>query len=384
MNFDKRCQLVCALAAMVVVTLMLGSCGKLEPEDASSAPHVSTVLVASSPVELTEDLHGRVEALRAVEIRPQVGGIVQRRLFEQGRDVIAGQPLFQINPAPLAADRDTAAAALQRAEAVLSRAQLQVQRLGPLVDTDAISRQTYDDTVSLRDQAMADVALARATLVRKQLDLKYATVDAPISGRIDQALVAEGALVSSTDNQPMARIQQIDKVYVDVRRSAASLDRLQQSLAQGQDVGKGLPVSILSSNGESNVASGQILFSGISVDLGTGDVLLRIQVDNPKRQLLPGMFVHARVPVARYPDALTVPQQAVVRSKGKVFVWVIDVQNLAHLTPVELGELVGHNYRVVSGVAHGQRIAVEGMNRLTEGMPVLPREQAAPEPATPD
>lgn len=384
MNFDRLYRLGCVLLAIIIITSMLASCGRSEPEDAPSPPPVSTVLVASSALELTEDLPGRVEALRAVEVRPQVGGIVQRRLFEQGREVIAGQPLFQINPVPLVADKDTAAAALQRAEAVLSRAQVQARRLEPLVDTDAISRQVYDDAVSLRDQAAADVAQARAALARRQLDLKFATVEAPISGRIDQSLVAEGALVSSADSQPMARIQQIDKVYVDVRRSAASLDRLQQSLAQEQDTGKGLPVTILRSNGEAHAASGQILFSGITVDPGTGDVLLRIQVDNPKRRLLPGMFVHARVPIARYSDALTVPQQAVVRSDGKAFVWTIDSQNLAHLTLIELGELVDRNYRVVSGLTKGQPIAVEGMARLTDGMPVMPREHAASEPATRD
>lgn len=381
MSLDRLYRLGCVLIVIIIVTLMLASCGYSEPEEAASPPPVTTVLVASSTVDLTEELPGRVEALRTVEIRPQVGGIVQRRLFEQGREVVAGQALFQINPAPLAAERDTAAAVLQRAEAVLSRAQLQAQRLEPLVDADAISRQVYDDAVSLHEQSLADVAQARATLARKQLDLKFATVEAPISGRIDQALVTEGALVSSTDSQPMARIQQIDKVYVDLRRSAASLDRLQQSLARGMSAGDGLPVTVLRNDDVDGAIGGRILFSGISVDPGTGDVLLRVQVDNPKRQLLPGMFVRARVPIARYPDALTVPQQAVVRSDGKAFVWAIDGQNLAHLTPVELGELVGHNYRVVSGLVKGQRVAVEGMERLTDEMPVMPREHAIPEPA---
>lgn len=384
MSFERFCRLGCVLLTIVIIALMLASCGQSEAEDAPSSPSVSTVLVASSALELSEDLPGRVEALRAADIRPQVGGIVQRRLFEQGREVVAGQPLFQINPAPLAAERDTAAAALQRADAVLSRAQVQAMRLESLVEADAISRQAYDDAASLRDQAAADVAQARATLARKQLDLKFATVEAPISGRIDQSLVAEGALVSSTDSQPMARILQIDKVYVDVRRPAASLDRLQQSLAQEQDAGKGLPVTILHSNGETHAAGGRILFSGISVDPGTGDVLLRIEVDNPKRHLLPGMFVRARVPVARYSDALTVPQQAVVRYNGKAFVWTIDSQNLAHLTHIELGELVDRNYRIVSGVTKGQRVAVEGMERLTDGVSVVPHEHAVPEPATHD
>lgn len=368
--------------SVLTMALLLAACGQTEGEEVPPASQVSTVLVASSSVQLTEDLPGRVEALRVAEIRPQVSGIVQQRLFEQGREVSAGQPLFQINHAPFTADRDTAAAALQRADAALARAQLQTQRLAPLVEADAISRQVYDDAVSQRDQAAADVAQARATLARRQLDLKYATVEAPISGRIDQALVTEGALVSSTDSNPMARIQQIDKVYVDVRRPAASLESLQKALGKrGADAGNGLPVTILRSNGAPYEITGKILFSGVNVDAGTGDVLLRVQVENPQRLLLPGMFVRARVPLARYDDALTVPQQAVVRLGGKAHTWTIDDKNLAHLIPVELGELVDRNYRIVSGLKKGQRIAVEGMERLVEGAPVSPREQVASEPA---
>ena len=364
------------------LALMLAACGQPTMDSAPPTPQVSTALVASSRLDLTEDLPGRVEAVRVAEIRPQVSGIVQQRMFEQGREVRAGQPLFQINPAPFAADRDTAAAASQRAEAAFARAQVQTKRLAPLVETDAISRQVYDDAVSLRDQAAADVAQAKAALARKQLDLKYATVDAPISGRIDQALVTEGALVSSTDSNPMARIQQIDKVYVDVRRPASSLDSLQEALGKrGTDTGSALPVTILRSNGTPYEVTGKVLFSGVNVDAGTGDVLLRVQVENPKRQLLPGMFVRARVPMARYDDALTVPQQAVVRLGGKAHVWTIDAKNLAHVTPVELGELIDRNYRIVSGLEKGQRIAVEGMERLVEGAPVTPRDQAISEPA---
>lgn len=360
------------------IALILAACGQAETDETTPAPQVSTVLVSSSPLDLAEELPGRVKPLRVAEIRPQISGIVQRRLFEQGREVRAGQPLFQIHPAPFIADRDAAAAALHRAEAALARAQLQAQRLAPLVEADAISRQVYDDAVSQHDLAAADVAQAKATLTRRQLDLKFATVDAPIAGRIDQALVTEGALVSSSDSSPMARIQQIDKVYVDVRQPAASLESLQQALEQ--PAGNGLPVTILRSNGEAYENHGRILFSGINVDAGTGDVLLRVLVDNPKRQLLPGMFVRARIPLARYADALTVPQQAVVRLGGKAHVWTIDAQNLAHLTPVQLGELVDRHYRVVLGLSKGQRIAVEGMERLADGAEVTPREQTTPTP----
>ncbi len=360
---------------LLCFTLVLVACGQTDLKEVQPAPQVSTVEVTSSPLEVTEILPGRVEAIRTAEIRPQINGIVQKRLFEQGREVRAGQPLFQINPAPFIADRDMAAAALQRAEAVLARAQIQTQRLAPLLEADAISRQERDDAVSQRAQAAADVAHARAMLARKRLDLQFATVDAPISGRIDQAIVTEGALVSSSDSRPMARIQQIDKVYVDVRRPAASFEALQDALGQhGADTDTGLPVTILRSNGEAYEAHGKMLFSGVNVDSGTGDVLLRIQVENPKRQLLPGMFVRARIPLARYAEALSVPQQAIIRTGGKAHVWMIDAQNVAHLTPVELGEQVSRHYRIRSGLVKGQRIALEGMERLTDGAPVTPRE----------
>lgn len=363
-------------SGVLCLALMLTACDQTSPQAEQPAPYVSTIQLAPSPLDITEVLPGRVEAIRTAEIRPQINGIVQKRLFEQGGEVRVGQPLFQINPAPFITDRDMAAAAVQRAEAVLTRTKIQTERLAPLLEADAISRQEYDDAVTQRAQAAADIANARAMLARKQLELKFATVEAPISGRIDQAMVTEGALVSSADSRPMARIQQIDTVYVDVRRPAASLEALQEALGQQDSAsGLGLPIAILRSNDEAYETHGKILFSGINVDSSTGDVLLRIQVGNPKRQLLPGMFVRARIPLAQYAEALSVPQQAVIRTGGKTHVWTIDAQNVAHLTPVELGELVNQHYRIRSGLIKGQRIAVEGMERLTDGAPVTPREQ---------
>lgn len=355
----------------IAITLLLTACEQPVVDEAPLPPLVSAERVVAATFHVSEDLPGRVEAFRVAEIRPQVSGIVQKRLFQQGGEVRVGQPLFQINPAPFVAEKDTAKAALQRAEAALTRADVQTKRLAPLVEAEAISRQVYDDAVSLRDQAVADVAQARAALARRQLDVKFTIVDAPIAGRIDQALVTEGALVGTSDSSPMARIQQIDKVYVDVRRPAASLDALQQSLGKHAGSGNALPVTILRSSGGVYEASGKVLFSGINVDAGTGDVLLRVQVDNPKRELLPGMFVRARIPLATYPNALSIPQHAVVRPGGKAHVWTIDSQHLARLTPVELGEIVARRYRIVSGLKLNQRIVVEGMDRLTDGKPAM-------------
>jgi len=360
-------------ALLATVVIALAGCDDGAPEPPPPPAPVAVMTLVPARVELTEDLPGRVAALRVAEIRPQVSGIVRQRLFEQGAEIQAGDPLFQINPAPFKADAEMAAAALQRAEAALARAQVQTRRLEPLVQAEAISRQTYDDAASQRDQAAADVAQARATLARRQLDLKFATVDAPISGRIDQTLVTEGALVSPTDSSPMARIQQVEQVYVDVRQPATSLDAVRQALASPQaDRNSGLPVTVLRSDGTPYDADGRILFSGISVDAGTGDVLLRILVDNARRDLLPGMFVRARVPRASYADSLMVPQQAVARVGGKPLVWVIGDGDTVRAQPVELGELIERRYRIRAGLEAGQRIVVEGAERLSEGVIVAP------------
>ena len=356
-----------ALLAVIAAFGLAGCDVAPQEQEAPALPQVSVLSLTGRELVISEDLPARVAALRSADIRAQISGIVQRRLFEQGAEISAGTVLFQINPAPFKADVDSAAAALQRAEAVLARARIQIDRLKPLLRTDAISRQTYDDAISQRDQAAADVAQARATLARHQLNLQFASVEAPIAGRIDQALVSEGALVSPTDTTPMARIQQIDQVYVDVRQPASVLESLRQ---QAGSTAPELAVEILGSNGTPLGMQGRILFSGIEVDAGTGDVLLRVLVDNPERRLLPGLYVQARIPRARYANALTVPQQAVVRTSGQTSVWVVDGQGQAQLVPVNTAELVNSQYRIASGLSAGQQVVIEGIDRLTPGVQV--------------
>ncbi|MFQ1761699.1 efflux RND transporter periplasmic adaptor subunit [Aeromonas veronii] len=357
-----------ALLAVIAAFGLAGCDVAPQEQEAPAPPQVSVLTLTGRELVISEDLPARVAALRSADIRAQISGIVQRRLFEQGAEISAGTVLFQINPAPFKADVDSAAAALQRAEAVLARARIQIDRLKPLLRTDAISRQTYDDAISQRDQAAADVAQARATLARHQLNLQFASVEAPIAGRIDQALVSEGALVSPTDATPMARIQQIDQVYVDVRQPASVLESLRQ---QAGSTAPELTVEILGSNGTPQGMQGHILFSGIEVDAGTGDVLLRVLVDNPERRLLPGLYVQARIPRARYTNALTVPQQAVVRTSGQTSVWVVDGQGQAQLVPVNTAELVNNQYRIASGLSAGQQVVIEGIDRLTPGVQVI-------------
>ncbi|MGX9697982.1 efflux RND transporter periplasmic adaptor subunit [Janthinobacterium lividum] len=352
--------------------LSLAACSKPAPEEGAAPPAAVTVLkLQAVPVVLSDELPGRVAAFRTADIRPQVGGIVLRRQFEQGAEVKAGQKLFQLNPAPFQADVDSAAAALQHAVATANRASSQADRLKPLVEADAISRQAYDDAVAQREQAVATVAQARAALARRRLDLAFASIEAPIAGRIGSELVTEGALVGLADATPMARIQQIDKVYVDVRQPAAALAALQASGTGGADK---LPVTILGADGQPHPVTGRILFSGISVDAGTGDAVIRVLVDNPQRQLLPGMFVRARIARAVQANGVLLPQQAVLHSSGgQAQAWVLDGTNKASLKPISVGDVIDHQYVVNGGLKAGETVVIEGQERLQPGATAAPQ-----------
>ncbi len=349
----------------------LAGCDSAAPETRAAPVTVSVLAVQAARLTLTDELPGRVAAVRNAEIRPQVGGIVRKRFFSQGAEVKAGQLLFQLDPAPFKADADSAAAALLRAQAVAARAELQVKRLQPLMQADAVSRQVFDDAVSAYDQAAADVAQARASLARRKLDLGFAAVRAPISGRIGEELVTEGALVGLSDASPLARIQQIDQVYVDVRQPAAMLEEIRRA-ASASTAGSAAAV-ILRADGTPYSLTGKQMFSGINVDPGTGDVLLRILVDNPRRELLPGMFVRARLSRPAVDKALRVPQQAVLRSGEQARVWVLGTGNAVSLRPVKVGSVVNQDYVLNSGLQAGESVVVEGQEALQEGMKVVPR-----------
>lgn len=282
--------------------------------------------------------------------------------------VRAGQMLFQISPAPFRADADTARASVQKAVAAYARARAQADRLKPLVAADAISRQSYDDAVAARDQAAAELAEARATLRRRRIDLDFSRVTAPIAGRIGAANVTEGALVAVADATPLASIQQIDRVYVDVRQPAERYAALRE---KGATAGS---VEILTASGRSHPVRGHILFSGIAVDPGTGDALVRVEVANPGETLLPGMFVRARLPRATMPAALTVPQQAVTRTgDGTPQVSIVGGQGRVHVRTVGLGPLVDGRYVIEAGLHAGDVVIVEGQDRVQPGTPVKQR-----------
>lgn len=366
--------------ASLCLPFLLTACGEQETPP-TPPPVVTTTTVAPVVTQVTDDLPGRVVAGRTAEIRAQVSGIVTRRLFDQGSLVKAGQPLFQISPVPFQAEVDSAAATLKRSQAALVQAQITAKRLTGLVEADAISRQVYDNAVAQRDQAAAEVAQAEANLARRKVDLGFATVRSPIDGRIGQELVTEGALVSQGDAVPMARVQQLDEVYVDVRQPASMLAAMRAEADQGTP----RVARFLGDGNQPLPVEGRILFSDLRVDEGTGDVVMRIAVRNDKGLLLPGMFVRARVPRGAARPMLRVPQEAVARdSGGHPSVWVIDAQHKAHPRPVRLGPLVERQYVIEEGIAAGDTVVVEGFDRLQNDVAVEASPWKAADAATGD
>lgn len=367
-DFSRRPLPLLALASASL--LVLASCGS-QQQPPPPPPEVSVIKVGAGAVEIADELPGRVVAYRVAEIRPQVSGIIQRRLFEQGSEVREGQPLFQINPAPFRADAGSAAAAVKRAEATLERARIQEQRLAPLMRSDAISGQDFDDAVAARAQAAADLAQTRAELDRRQVDLGFATIRSPISGRIDQAVLTEGGLASSSDTNPLATVQQIDRVYVDVRQPATRLEALRAAARKGA-ANQGAPVDIILGEGRVHAVKGRLLFSGISVDPGTGEVIARVEVPNADRTLLPGMFVRARLPRLAQSDAIMVPLQAIAHMGDQTSVNIVDAAGKVQTRKVVLGDEKDGKVIVESGLKPGDVVMVEGQDRVQPGAKVKP------------
>ena len=348
--------------------ILLSGCAKHESSEAETQqpPAVVSVFTAQyQPVHLIENLPARVSAYRIAEIRPQVAGIVEKVLFTQGSDVKAGQPLFKINSDILQADVDSNRASLQRAQAEVVRLKSLVERYAQLLPSHAISQQEYNNTETAYRQAIADVAQFKASLARQNLNLKYSTVSAPISGRIGQILVTEGALVSQADSKAMAVIQQISQVYVDVKQSISDYEKLQDALQQGTVSDIQPQVEILNSQGKPYQAKGKLLFSDTNVDPDTGDVTIRILVDNTDHKLLPGMYVRVNINRAVIDQAIVIPEQAIQHDiSGKAQITVINQKQQAEVKPVELGQRYQNSYVVLSGLTIGEKVVVEGADRI--------------------
>jgi membrane fusion protein (multidrug efflux system) len=363
------------LGAGVVAALAVG-CGTSEGAPSATPPppvEVAVVTVASGPVSLTADLPGRVVASRVAEVRARAAGIVLERTFDEGSDVRKGQVLYRIDPAPLAAAVKSAEASLARAQAARTVAETRASRFEQLVATHAVSELDAADALAARDQARAEVAAAEAALATARLNLGYATVTAPISGRIGRAEVTEGALVGQGQPTLLATVQQLDPVRVDLTQSTAELQALRAKAAKGELalVGEGrAKVTILREDGAA--FPGELLFTDVTVDPATSAVLLRAEVPNPDGALLPGEFVRARLDQAVVQDGITVPQQAVSRTAEGARVVVVDAEDKAAVRPVQVGAAVGDAWLVTSGLQAGERVVVEGLQRVQPGSVVKP------------
>lgn len=370
------------LAAAAALTLTLAACG--DKKDAAKTPppppQVSVITVATGSLAITDELPGRVEAYRIAQVRARTPGIVLKRVFEEGGDVKAGQVLFQIDPAQFQASYDSAEAAVARAEANLAQADLKVKRYKPLLAAQAVSQQEYDDAITAQKQANADLQTARAARKTAGLTLGYATVTAPISGRVGRALVTEGALVGQNEATPMALVQQLDPIYVTITQSSSELLRLKQALASGKlkSAGKDQArVTLELEDGSDYAQPGKLLFSDVSVDESSGSVSMRAEFPNPKRTLLPGMYVRARLEQGVDEQAITVPQQAVVRSAEGSSVMIVESDNKVRSQPVKAEEAQGNAWVISSGLKGGERIIVEGFQKTKPGGTVTPVAWAA-------
>jgi len=360
------------LALLAFLGLSLAGCNdSAEQEEQAPTPQVRVETLQLQPLAISSELSGRILAPRTAEVRARVAGVVLKRVYREGSDVRQGDVLFLIDPAPFKADHDSARATLAKAEATLYQARLQEQRYRELVDDKAVSRQEYDNAKASYLQADAAVAEARAALERARLNLGYATVTAPISGRIGRAQVTEGALVGQNETTPLATIQQLDPIHADVTQSTRELNALRRALRAGelQQVGDGQArATLIQDDGSTYPLPGKLLFSDISVDPSTNQITLRSEFPNPDLDLLPGSYVRVRLEQAVQPKGLSVPQRAILRdSAGVPKVLVVDPQARVSDRQVVLGSAQGDRWIVSEGLAPGERVVVEGLQHVKAG-----------------
>lgn len=357
--------------------LWFSSQGAQAQNETKAAPRppveVTVYTVENHEVVFTKDLPGRTSAFQVAEIRPQVTGIILNRLFTEGSLVKKGQQLYQIDPATYQAAYDSAAASLEEARADVKAVEPKVERYTRLVKMGGVSRQQYDDAVAALAQAEAGVAVARAQLAVTKINLEYTKVFAPISGRVGRSSVTEGALVTANQTTALATVQNLDQIYVDVNQSSDDLMELRRHMKDpAQSPGATLFI------GKDDIPyadKGNILFSDVTVDQGTGMVQLRILFPNPDNDLLPGLFVRARVEQFRQAQAITVPQQAVVRSSdGSVSVWTVDEDNTVQTRKITVSRVVGDQWLVTSGLTPGDRVVVAGLQKIRAQAKVSPVE----------
>ncbi len=370
------------LAALSV--LALAACSPAPPPAAAlPAPEVSVVTLQPQTVTLSRELSGRVSPTLVAEVRPQVDGIVLRRLFEEGSQVKAGQPLYQLDDAIPRADVATLKAALVRSQAVLNNARLNAARSAELAKIDAVSTQDNENAIAGLQQAEADLASAKAALARGEVTLRYARIASPISGRIGTSSVTAGALVTANQTAALTTVQQLDPVYIEVTQSSAELVALRQQVGAGQiDQARALPVSVMLEDGSTYGHKGKLGFQGVTVDPGTGSYLLRATVPNPDNLLLPGMYVRAVIGNSVRADALLVPQQGIARDpNGDAYAMLLGADGKVEKRKVKVSSTVGDQWLVDDGLAAGDRVIVEGLQKIRAGAPARVAAPAASAPA---
>lgn len=369
------------LSGFIVCAALLSGCdGQDGQQQHAQAPAVSVYTVKSAPLSVTTELPGRTDAYRVAEVRPQVSGIVLRRNFTEGGDVNAGDSLYQIDPATYQAAYDSAKGDLAKAQAAARIAHLTVKRYVPLVGTQYVSKQEYDQAVATAQQADASVTAAQAAVESARINLAYTKVTSPISGRIGKSSVTEGALVTNGQATALATVQQLDPIYVDVTQSSSDFMHLKQSSLQKGDGGSS--VQLLMENGQPYPLKGTLQFSDVTVDESTGSITLRAIFPNPQHMLLPGMFVRARIDEGTQPDAILVPQQGVTRTpRGDATVMVVNDKNQVESRTVVAPQAVGDRWLVTEGLKNGDRVIVSGLQKVRPGVTVLATPDTSATPA---
>jgi len=373
-------------ASVLAALVALGACSdKAPPPGPPPAPEVGVVTVAPRTLDVPTELPGRVEAARVAQVRARVTGIVQKRLFAEGSDVKAGQVLFQIDPAPYRAALDSARAALAKAQANEQQASGLLNRYKPLREANAISQQDFVNATSAAAQAGADIAAAKAAVQTAQLNLDYASVAAPIGGRIGQALVTEGALVSATEATQLAVVQQVDQVYVNFTQPVSDITKLRKAFASGKSksLGLSIPVRVVLEDGSVLPQTGKLLFSDLTVDPTSGQVNVRAKLPNPDGALLPGMYVRGRIAQEQVDAAVLLPQQAVQRTTSSDTVMVVGADGKPSVRPVKLGGNENGNWIVLDGLKPGEQVIVDGFQKIRPGGTVKPVPWNAGAPAAP-
>jgi membrane fusion protein, multidrug efflux system len=382
----------CGLAGVFVLGLALSGCSESQPQAQAQGgppppPAVGVVTLHTQPVTLTTDLPGRTAAFRTAEVRPQVSGVLLKRLFNEGDMVQAGQQLYQIDPAPYEAALASAQATLAHARASVRTAQAVVDRYEPLVATHAVSRQDYDNAVGTLEQNKADVASAEASVKTASINLTYTKVLSPIEGRTGRSSVTEGALLTANQTTALVTVTQLDPIYVDVTQPTTTILRLKREFASGQirSVGEGkIPVKLLLEDGSPYDQDGTLQFSEVTVDQGTGAVTLRALFPNKDGLLLPGMFVREQLQEGIVQNGILAPQQGVTHNpKGQPTALVVDGDSKAQIRILKTDRAIGSDWLVTDGLKDGDRLIVSGVQKARPGMPVTVNEIATGDAGAP-